>query len=546
MSRTQVAGYYRRRYQPDEMVVAVAGGVDHADVLRWVRAAFGRLGWTRTRLPLPPRSGSRAGRAPARRLVGHQPATEQAHLCLGVPGAGPRRRAPVRPRRAQHGARRRDELAAVPGDPGEARPGVLGLLGHRAATPTPARSASTRLPPGELREVLALIRQELADVAEHGITDQGARPGQGPAPAAGWCWAWRTRARGCAGSARASWSYGEVLTVDDVLARDRRGHPGGLPGGGRGRAEPAAVPGRGRPVRRVDDFGRVAARLSRPTGARPARGDCRRTAAVVPAGHRCPHDRSRAEEPLRVGVLGARGRMGSETCRAVDAAEDLDLVAAGRRRGTGCSASPTPAARWSSTSPARTSCMDHIRCVHRPGHPLRRRHHRLRRRAAGDRAALAGRGARSRRADGAELRHRRGADDAVRPGGGPVLRVRGDHRAAPPGKVDAPCGTRGAPPRAGRRGPAPRPASARCRTPPRPGWTAPAAPTWTASGCTRSGWPGWSRTRRCCSARPGETLTIRHDSLDRVSFMPGVLLGGPGGRRPGPGLTVGLEALLDL
>src|SRR5215204_6052178 len=32
-------------------------------------------------------------------------------------------------------------------------------------------------------------------------------------------------------------------------------------------------------------------------------------------------------EPLRVGVLGARGRMGSETCRAVDAADDLDLVA---------------------------------------------------------------------------------------------------------------------------------------------------------------------------------------------------------------------------
>src|SRR6478672_945715 len=40
MSRTQVAGYYRRRYSLDRMVVAVAGGVDHADVLRWVRAAF--------------------------------------------------------------------------------------------------------------------------------------------------------------------------------------------------------------------------------------------------------------------------------------------------------------------------------------------------------------------------------------------------------------------------------------------------------------------------------------------------------------------------
>jgi len=42
----------------------------------------------------------------------------------------------------------------------------------------------------------------------------------------------------------------------------------------------------------------------------------------------------------------------------------------------------------------------------------------------------------------------------------------------------------------------------------------------------------------------GETLTIRHDSLDRVSFMPGVLLAV---RRVGSlpsGLTVGLEALL--
>jgi 4-hydroxy-tetrahydrodipicolinate reductase len=34
-----------------------------------------------------------------------------------------------------------------------------------------------------------------------------------------------------------------------------------------------------------------------------------------------------AEEPIRVGVLGARGRMGTEVSRAVDAAEDLELVA---------------------------------------------------------------------------------------------------------------------------------------------------------------------------------------------------------------------------
>ncbi|MEZ0364726.1 4-hydroxy-tetrahydrodipicolinate reductase [Mycobacterium sp. pUA109] len=43
----------------------------------------------------------------------------------------------------------------------------------------------------------------------------------------------------------------------------------------------------------------------------------------------------------------------------------------------------------------------------------------------------------------------------------------------------------------------------------------------------------------------GETLTIRHDSLDRTSFVPGVLLA-VRGIAARPGLTIGLEPLLDL
>ena len=42
----------------------------------------------------------------------------------------------------------------------------------------------------------------------------------------------------------------------------------------------------------------------------------------------------------------------------------------------------------------------------------------------------------------------------------------------------------------------------------------------------------------------GETLTIRHDSLDRASFMPGVLLA-IRGVRGRPGLTVGIDDLLE-
>lgn len=44
---------------------------------------------------------------------------------------------------------------------------------------------------------------------------------------------------------------------------------------------------------------------------------------------------------------------------------------------------------------------------------------------------------------------------------------------------------------------------------------------------------------------PGETLTIRHDSIDRVSFMPGVIVAVKRVAEV-PGLTVGLENLLDL
>jgi 4-hydroxy-tetrahydrodipicolinate reductase len=43
----------------------------------------------------------------------------------------------------------------------------------------------------------------------------------------------------------------------------------------------------------------------------------------------------------------------------------------------------------------------------------------------------------------------------------------------------------------------------------------------------------------------GETLTIRHDSIDRTSFVPGVLLA-VRRIRERPGLTVGIEPLLDL
>jgi 4-hydroxy-tetrahydrodipicolinate reductase len=57
--------------------------------------------------------------------------------------------------------------------------------------------------------------------------------------------------------------------------------------------------------------------------------------------------------------------------------------------------------------------------------------------------------------------------------------------------------------------------------------------------------PGLVAHQEVVLGTTGETLTIRHDSFDRASFMPGVLMAVRAVRER-PGLTVGLDALLDL
>ncbi|TWD83551.1 putative Zn-dependent peptidase [Kribbella amoyensis] len=86
LTRRQVVGWYRRRYRPDNIVVSVAGNVEHSDVVRLVRKAFERHWVTAEAEPTPVRRGS-ARRVPTYggTRVHHRDA-EQAHLVLGLPG----------------------------------------------------------------------------------------------------------------------------------------------------------------------------------------------------------------------------------------------------------------------------------------------------------------------------------------------------------------------------------------------------------------------------------------------------------------------------
>ncbi|MCV7332034.1 M16 family metallopeptidase [Mycobacterium cookii] len=82
MTRAQLHSFHQRRYTPERMVVAVAGNIDHDEVVALVRQHFGpRL--VRGNRAVPPRKG--AGRVTGKpRLTLANRDAEQTHVYLGV------------------------------------------------------------------------------------------------------------------------------------------------------------------------------------------------------------------------------------------------------------------------------------------------------------------------------------------------------------------------------------------------------------------------------------------------------------------------------
>ena len=238
-----------------------------------------------------------------------------------------------------------------------------------------------------------------------------------------------------------------------------------------------------------------------------------------------------------VAVLGARGRMGSEVVRAVEAADDLRLVAA---LDVGDPLDLTGAdVAVDFTHP--DAVMGNLRaCVDAGVHAVVGTTGFDEARLSEVRAML----------DGTSV----GVLVAPNFGIAAVLMMQFAAQAARffdsvevvelhhPGKVDAPSGTA--------RRTAELVAEARAGLPAMPDATTTALDG--ARGADVSGvrvhavrLAGLVAHQEVLLGGVGESLTIRHDSYDRASFMPGVLLGVReiGAR---PGLTVGLEHLLEL
>jgi predicted Zn-dependent peptidase len=87
LTADRIRRFYKKHYDPTHLVVAAAGNVDHATVVRQVRRAFEKAGaLTRAdAVPVAPRDGRRTIRTAGRVEVLNR-RTEQAHVVLGVPG----------------------------------------------------------------------------------------------------------------------------------------------------------------------------------------------------------------------------------------------------------------------------------------------------------------------------------------------------------------------------------------------------------------------------------------------------------------------------
>ena len=245
---------------------------------------------------------------------------------------------------------------------------------------------------------------------------------------------------------------------------------------------------------------------------------------------------------IKVGVLGARGRMGSQICSTVESAADLALTA---QVDVGDSREPLAGADVVIDFTQPGAVMDNLHwCVE---HGI---------------ASVVGTSgfddARLSEVSG-WLAGRPAARVLVVPNFsvGAVLMMRFAELAAPffesaeiielhhAGKVDAPSGT------AGRTAAMISAARAAARTGPMPDATVTAADG--ARGADVSGvhvhsvrLAGLVAHQEVLLGGHGEILTIRHDSLDRASFMPGVLMAVRGVASLPPGLTVGLDGLLGL
>jgi predicted Zn-dependent peptidase len=216
LSRSAIAGFYRRRYTLPALVVAAAGGVDHDHLVRLVHTAFEpRLGGDAAP------AGLRAVRlappsTPA--VVAQRRAGEQTHLVLGttgLPREDPRRFALAVLSGALGGGMSSRLFQSVREERGLAYSVYSYTTSH---SDTGLFGVYAGCAPSKVGQVLGLVRAELASVAAAGVTDEEVRRSKGSMRGSQVLNLEDTGER-MSRLGKAALVHDEVLPADEVLAR---------------------------------------------------------------------------------------------------------------------------------------------------------------------------------------------------------------------------------------------------------------------------------------------------------------------------------------
>lgn len=219
LTRTQISRFYRSHYRAANIVVAVAGSLDHAAVVRQVRSAFSGDGFLANAAATPerPRTTGRFRKAQGG-VIRSTRQFEQANLVLGFDAV-----ARTDERREELGV-----LCAVLGGGASSRlfqevRERRGLAYSVYAYPSHYSDAGSLCIaagclPGKLDQTLAVIRDELALIAKDGITAEELQRGKGQIRR-GLVLGLEDTATRMSRIAKSEFLYGDLPSIDEALMR---------------------------------------------------------------------------------------------------------------------------------------------------------------------------------------------------------------------------------------------------------------------------------------------------------------------------------------
>ncbi|KQY63878.1 MULTISPECIES: M16 family metallopeptidase [unclassified Nocardioides] len=218
LTRTQISRFYKNHYRAGNMVVAVAGNLDHATVVRQVRTAFGRNGFLAGNdVPRAPLISPSARKLRAGTISAHRP-IEQVNVVLGVNGLtrSDERRFALGVLNTALGGGTSSRLFQEVRERRGLAYSVFSFASHHADAGMVGVSVGCL--PDKLDQVLDVVRDELRKVAAHGITAEELDRGKGQLRG-GLVLGLEDSGSRMSRIGKAELVHDELLSIDEVLAR---------------------------------------------------------------------------------------------------------------------------------------------------------------------------------------------------------------------------------------------------------------------------------------------------------------------------------------